>query len=148
MIINIYYSKDQARQLDEMQRKYQVSRSTIASTVLLYLTKYLVQENKKELLDIIGKEYLYDAKGNKTSIKTQKLTVASTTYENQTKAYTNAIQIYLRKDVKKYITNSEAFYNDLNKKLQTTREPNWDYNHFIRSMKRYERKLAKWKEYI
>ena len=109
--------------------------------MLFYLTKYLIQEDKKEIINKIGTTYLYkEMKGTKTCIKPKQNTTNNGIYENNTKAYTNALVMYLTKDFKTYVESTKQLCNDINKALQTTKEENWDYNRFIRSMHRYERK--------
>lgn len=139
-IINIYLTQEQKSKLNSICYKYQVSISTIAENLLFLFTKY--QLRKEEDYKKIGKEYIYeDVKGSKTSIKPRGILTGGL-YENMTKAYTNVVNIYLRKDIEKYIGKEQLqdFYNDLNKKLQTTNEPNWNYNQFRRQMAYYERK--------
>ena len=140
MKVNIYLTRDQSTQLTAISYKYQVSKSTIAEKVLFYLTKYLLKEKKKEKIELIGNEYIYEEKGNKTCIKPKLDPVNNKLYKNSTKPYTNCLVIYLKKDIKKYVENTKELNNEINTALQTTKEENWDYNRFIRSMARYERK--------
>lgn len=141
MKVNIYLTKEQNSQLTAISYKYQVSKSTIGEKVLFYLTKYLVQEHKQEMIQKIGTIYLYkEMKGTKTCIKPKLDPINNGLYENYTKAYTNALVMYLTKDFKSYVENTKQLCSEINKALQTTKEENWDYNRFIRSMHRYERK--------
>lgn len=151
--INIYLTDTEKIKLKQLQIKYQVSMSTICEGVLFYLTKYLLHDNRKELLNELCTKSFYKDKGNKkTSIKpnpkfTKHIDVETLTYcglldkEQLNKAYINAIKIYLHKDIKLYLSQEKAqmFYEELNKKLQTTNEPNWNYNEFKRNMYKYER---------
>lgn len=139
MLVNIYLTKDEKQKLNLMSRKYEVSISTICENLLFYFTKYALFKNKTLCMSI-GKEYKYNENGTKTSIKPKENPTNKELYGNYTKAYTNVVKIYLKKHLNNYMENAEEFYNDLNKKLQKLNEPNWDYNHFVRSMKRYETK--------
>ena len=139
-IINIYITPEQKNRLNSICYKYQVSISTIAENLLFLFTKYaLRKESEKDRYKELGQNYLYADSGKKTSIKPKGIVVGGF-YENMTKAYTNVIQMYLRKKLTKYLDQTELqqFYNDLNKKLQTTNEPNWNYNQFRRQMAYYE----------
>ena len=143
MTINIYLNLQEKMKLRAISTKNEVSTSTIAENVLFYFTKYLLnQENGKEIIQKFGNEYIYMEKGGKTSIKPRVDPTNNGLYKNITKAYTNVLKIWLKKDVKNWINKEyvEKFYTDLNRTLQQTKEPNWDYNRFIRCMKRYERK--------
>lgn len=142
MIVNIYLTKDEKQKLNMISRKYQVSISTICENLLFYFTKYALFKNKALCMSI-GVDYKYNENGTKTSIKPKENPTNKELYENYTKAYTNVVKIYLKKHLNYYMDNTENFYNDLNTKLQKLNEPNWDYNHFIRSMKRYETKRTK-----
>lgn len=141
MKVNIYLTKEHNTELTAISYKYQVSKSTIAEKVLFYLTKYLIQEQKKDMIQKIGTTYLYkEMKGTKTCIKPKENPTNNGLYENYTKAYTNALVMYLKKDFKTYVEETKQLCSDINKALQTIKEENWDYNRFIRSMHRYERK--------
>ena len=141
MKVNIYLTKEQSTELNAISYKYEVSKSTIAEKVLFYLTKYLIQEQKKEIIQKIGTTYLYNEdKGEKTSIKIKENPTNKGLYENNTKAYTNALVIYVKKDFKNYVEETKKLCSDINKALQTTKEQNWDYNRFIRSMHRYKKR--------
>lgn len=140
--INIYITPEQKVELDRICYKYQVSKSTIAENLLYLMTKYLLrQDNGKNQIKVLGTMYVYEQSGKKTSIKPRLDPVNNGIYENLSKAYTNVIQIYLHKNVDKYIDkeNVQKLYNDLNTKLQKTNEPNWDFNRFRRQMAKYEK---------
>lgn len=141
MLVNIYLTKEEKYKLDLMCRKYQVSLSTIAQKVLFYFTKYALIFDKLQCMEI-GEEYKYMKKGKKTCIKPKLDPCNNNLYKNLTRAYTNALKIYLHKNIDKYTEkeNVEKYYNDINTDLQKTNEKNWDYNRFVRSMKRYEGK--------
>lgn len=146
MKITIYYTKDEKDKLQILMEKYKVSTSTIADNVLFYLTKYLLKQCDHEKINNIDQEYLYEKDNNiRTTIKPKgedtKDNIIYSLYNNKTKAYTNALKIYLKKDIKKYLTekNSMQFYQELNTKLQKTSEDNYNYNKFVRNYKRYER---------
>lgn len=144
--INIYITPEQKIELDRICYKYKVSKSTIAEKVLFILTKHInwsAGEKRKEIQTKLGTTYIYENSGTKTSIKPKPSTthVLNAFYTNISKAYTNAVQIYLRKDIDKWIGKelTQKFYNDLNTELQKTNEPNWDFNRFRRQMAKYEK---------
>lgn len=142
--INIYITREQKLELDRICYKYQVSKSTIAEKLLFILTKYINRsEFRKEKQEELGNQFMYTQSGQKTSIKPKPETTRTLEnfYTNMSKAYTNALQIYLRKHVERWVgkENIQDFYNDLNKELQKTNEPNWDFNRFRRQMAKYEK---------
>lgn len=146
MKITIYYTKDEKDKLQILMEKYKVSTSTIADNVLFYLTKYLLKQSDHEKINNIDHNYIYEKDRNiRTTIKPKgqetKDNIIYSLYNNKTKAYTNTLKIYLKKEIKKYLTeeNSKLFYQELNKKLQKTNEDNYNYNKFVRCYKRYEK---------
>lgn len=144
MIVNVYLNAEDKIKLNALSRKYEVSISTLAENILFYFTKYALKYDK-QLCMSIGTEYKYkNNKGKKTSIKPKDNPTNNELYDNYTKAYTNALIIYLHKDLKIYMEakDIERYYSELNTKLQKVIEPNYDYNKFIRSIKRYETKMG------
>ena len=146
MLVNIYLTDAEKLKLNELSNKYKVSISTIADNVLKYLTKYLLADNRKDVIYLIDNASMYDRENNKkTSIKPKgekEKDFIKTFYKNLNRAYINSIKIYVNKDIKKYLTekNANMFYQELNTSLQKTYEPNYNYNAFRRNIARYERK--------
>lgn len=144
MLVNIYLTPEEKYKLNAISKKHQVSLSTIAEKVLFYFTKYALPYDKLLCMEI-GEEYKYMNNGKKTCIKPKIDPCNNNLYKNLTRAYTNALKIYLHKNIDKYTEkqNVEKYYNDVNTSLQKTEEKNWDYNRLCRSLKRYENKKRK-----
>ena len=142
--INIYTSKEDRKTIDKLKVKYQLSLTTIIDILLFVTTKYLNEESIKDLAN----KYKYK-KSQKTSIKTPKI-YKDLKWENiKENIYaTNVLQIYLKKDINKYIENKETlqkYYNDINNKMTTTNDEFWNYNQHIRMQRRM---LRENKEYF
>ena len=127
-VVNIYLTKQDKKKLDELKWRYHVSYSTIANICAMCLVKYI---GKKD-------EYLYTDKGYKTSIKPR------IEFEgiNTSKLYTNALKMYLNKEIKKYTSEeiNKIVTSKIANELQDTWEENWNGNYFNRLMPKLIRK--------
>lgn len=147
--INVFLNKEERKQIDLIKNKYQLSLTTIAN-ILAYETLHLfMQIGKKEQLT---KEYIYkNEKNTKTSIKKPKnseLTINMVDGKSPSRIYTNAIKLYLKKEINKYCNDAKLkqdYYNKINKKFTTTKDEFYNYNQFIRTQRRY---LRENKEYL
>ena len=127
--VNIYLTREDKRKLNEIKYRYHLSYSTIANI----LVNHLCMPCK---LDLIYK-YIYE---ETEKIKTHIEPRNNKDHQFGRYVYTNAIKIYLKQDLKKYI-NDDRKIQSINGKIQrefeTTIEDNWDGNRFNRNMVRW-----------
>lgn len=135
--LNIYLSKKDKKELNDMRNKYHLSYSTIAD-ILGFHYQFLFERKELEETYIYGREEL------KTSIKPK----YRYEVERKTVFYTNVLTMYLRKDTKKQLEkigkwDEKKFtklMNKISKELQDTYEENWNGNLITRSFVRFIKK--------
>ena len=145
--INVYLTKQERKMIDDLKAKYQLSLTTITD-ILCFQTYHamLLEENKnqskKGLRHTLTETYMHE-RGGKTSIKKPKILKQNSLFGNFRKKdrfATNVIKIYLYKEIDKYITDKEIiqkeYWNAINNKFTTTRDEFWNYNNFVRNMRR------------
>lgn len=132
---NIFLTEEQYRKLNKIKNTYQISFGTIARIILFNYN--VLAPIKKAVIN----EQLYKTSWKKTSIKVNKLG-----YEelDNARAVNNALIIY-SDAIDKQILNNDTLYmklhNEISNMMQTTQDPFYDYNIFIRKYI-YARKQA------
>lgn len=149
--INIYLTKEEQKLCRAIQNKYRVSLSTLCDKVCFFTYKYLKQSGKDNSDPIFNE---YTGKGYKTSIKPkclinqdEYLYMIFANERNRNVYATNCLKIYVNKAIKNHI-NAELVQNywaDIDRELQKTNDPTWDYN---RQMRTFVRIYKKNKEYF
>ena len=154
MNIDIYLTKTEKDTIYETMTKYKISMSTIAD-ILITETYYVALHYglTKEINKILEEEYQYkDEKifwkhGTIRPKAFKKGTWYDTGIKNKAKYTTNVLHIYIKKDIKKYLTEEGAkiYYQRINKEFMKRKEQNWDYNNVVRNMTKAIRN--NWKYY-
>lgn len=134
---NIFLTKEQYKTLNELKQKYSLSFGTIARIILF---NYNVL---KPLRDNVVNNQLYKTAWRKTSIKINKLG-----YEDldNAKSVNNALIMYCDKIDKKILNNEKLYmklHNEIANMMQTTEDPFYDYNIFVRKYAYARRQMEK-----
>lgn len=138
MKCNVYLESYERKQLEQIKQKYQVSLSTIAEKTAFYLMKYYAFENK-DIKDIFTIKFSNST--NRTSIKPKNNLLLKAQIEKYGNSpniiYTNALKFYLDRNLLKEKIKTEELRNkyfmEIDRELQKTTEPNWNYNAFKRN---------------
>lgn len=147
--INIYLTKQEKDKADKLTKKNLISLSTLADIVSYWLFYVIYHYGKKEDLEKLNTEYISSNGNYKTSIK-PKLNdeYLGQVLQNKSKWCTNALKIYLNKEIAKYVNDPKAinsYYNKIDQKIQSKKEIAWNYNAVIRMQRR---SLRENKEYF
>lgn len=138
--INIYITKSEKKELYNLQCKYQVSLSTIVSCVSYWTIKILLDTFNEQQKQLFLENYIYKDKTNyKTSVKPKKLFEVLANMQHKNIVATNSIKMYLGKNIKDWTNNTKAinkYYREIDRELQMTIEPHWNYNQVNRRMPR------------
>lgn len=138
MRINIYLEKDERNRLEKIKNRYHLSYSTIA--------RLIVESYYPWINEQLEEHYIYEKKGYKTSIKPKKSIIVN----KPSIVYTNAIKIFLKKDLKKYV--DEKAFDQIQNRLYQNFEKEFDVDwngaymshiipKFIKTNKEYVKKL-------
>ena len=137
--INIYLEKNERCKLDKIKNRYHLSYSTISRIIVEWYYK-LIPEQLEEC-------YIYGKKGYKTSIKPRHTGMQ---INKPSFVYTNALKIFLNKDMKKYV--SQDMYDKVQNHIYQSFENEWDADwngsymnrmipKFIKNNKEYVKKI-------
>lgn len=136
--LNIYLSRKDKKELNELRMKYHISFSTIADILGYHFLTLFTNEEIEESYIHNGKEEI------KTSIKPRKR------YEINKPSvfYTNVLLMYLRKETKYYLEKCNRYdekkyakvMNKITTDMKNTYEENWNGNLITRSFVRFIKK--------
>lgn len=147
--VNIYITKQEKAKADRITKKNFISLSCLTDIVCYWLFYVMHHYGKKEDLDKMLNTYLTEETNYKTSIKPKfNGEYLGQIIEHKSRFCTNALKIYLNKEIHKYITDEKAkakYYNKIDQQIQTTKETMWNYNAVIRMQRR---SLRENKEYF
>lgn len=124
--INIYLKPNDKKELCRLQNKFHLSFSTMANAIITPIYVALGQKLN---------EKLYNEKNYKTCIKPRQDQYSS-------KQYTNAIKLFLRKDLKKYVDEqtNQKITQMIYKEFQNTYDENWNGNRWCRFIPKFIKK--------
>ena len=128
MRINIYLEKLEKKKLCDLKEKYHLSFSTIGR--IITETYYLMIPNELE------ESYIYGRTGYKTSIRPKKMGID---VKKVSVVYTNAIKMFLKGDIKKYISKEkyEKSNNMIYTRFQNEYDEDWNGNKLHRLFPKY-----------
>lgn len=123
--INIFVTKEQYSQLENLRYKYRLSISYLVRIITLHvdtnpiLKKYVLQY-----------ENLY----NTTTMKKTSIKIPRTEGDNKPRFYNNAVIMYLEKLHKNILDEKQykKFNNQVANAFEITTDPLWNYNEYYR----------------